>query len=135
MANDGAFGVAILEMDDEAEARRLGEGDPSVRARLNRFELYPCKCPPHAPKHRILLSKEYPAMPLEKWVGRFLIDEGERLVKTAGEMRMQYVSHQARNILLRVAAIRERRGSKGTSKEKQKALDEVIGGSAGTLST
>ncbi len=34
-------------------------------------------------------------MPLEKWVGRFLIDEGERLVKTAGEMRMQYVSHQA----------------------------------------
>jgi hypothetical protein len=49
-------------------------------------------------------------MPLEKWVGRFLIDEGERLVKTAEEMRMQYVSHQARNILLRVAAIRERRG-------------------------
>ena len=41
MANDGAFGVAILEMDDEAEARRLGESDPSVRARLNRFELYP----------------------------------------------------------------------------------------------
>ena len=55
---------------------------------------------------------------------------------------MQYVSHQARNILLRVAAIRERRGrelirigSKGTSKEKQKALDEVTGGPAGTLST
>ncbi len=55
---------------------------------------------------------------------------------------MQYVSHHARNILLRVAAIRERRGrelirigSKGTSKEKQKALDEVIGGSVGTLST
>jgi hypothetical protein len=81
-------------------------------------------------------------MPLEKWVGRFLIDEGERLVKTVEEMRMQYVSHQARNILLRVAAIRERRGrelirigSKGISKEKQKALDEVTGGPAGTLST
>ena len=51
-------------------------------------------------------------------------------------------AHQARNILLRVAAIRERRGrelirigSKGTSKEKQKALDEVTGGPAGTLST
>jgi hypothetical protein len=65
-------------------------------------------------------------MPLEKWVGRFLIDECERLVKTAEEMRVQYVSHQARNILLLVAAIRERRrreliriGSKGTSKEKQ----------------
>jgi hypothetical protein len=38
-------------------------------------------------------------MPLEKWVGRFLIDEGERLVKTAEEMRMQYISHQARNML------------------------------------
>ncbi len=81
-------------------------------------------------------------MPLEKWVGRFLIDEGERLVKTAQEMRVQYVSHQARNILLRLAAIRERRrreliriGSNGTSKEKQKALDEVTGGPAGTLST
>ena len=71
-----------------------------------------------------------------------MIDEGERFVKTAEEMRMQYVSHQARNILLLVAAIRERRrreliriGSKGTSKEKQKALDEVTGGPAGTLST
>ena len=81
-------------------------------------------------------------MPLEKWVGRFLIDEGERLVKTAQEMRVQYVSHQARTILLRLAAIRERRrreliriGSNGTSKEKQKALDEVTGGPAGTLST
>jgi len=41
MANDGAFGVAILEMDDEAEARRLGEGDPSLRAGPNIFELYP----------------------------------------------------------------------------------------------
>ncbi len=55
---------------------------------------------------------------------------------------MQYISHQARNILLRVAAIRERRrreliriGSKGTSKEKQKALDEVTGGPAAILST
>jgi len=81
-------------------------------------------------------------MPLEKWVGRFLIDEGERLVRTAEEMRKQYVSHQARNVLLRVAAIRERRGrqlirigSKGTSKEKQKAFDEVTGGSAETVST
>ena len=74
-------------------------------------------------------------MPLEKWVGRVLI------VRTAEEMRVQYVSHQARNILLLVAAIRERRrrelirtGSKGTSKEKQKALDEVTGGPAATLS-
>ncbi len=77
-------------------------------------------------------------MPLEKWVGRFLIEEGERLVRTAEEMRRQYLSHEARNILLQLAASRERRGrqlirigSKGTNKEKQKALDEVTGGPAG----
>jgi uncharacterized protein len=43
MASDGAFGLAILEVDDEAEARRLGERDPTVEAGLNRFEL----CPMH----------------------------------------------------------------------------------------
>ena len=35
MAPDGAFGLAILEVGDEAEARQLGENDPSVRAGLN----------------------------------------------------------------------------------------------------
>jgi uncharacterized protein len=43
MATDGAFGLGVLEVDDEAEARRFGEGDPSVRAGLNRFELYPMR--------------------------------------------------------------------------------------------
>ncbi len=57
-------------------------------------------------------------MPLEKWVGRFLIDEGERLLTIAEEMRMQYVSHQARNILLRVAAIREKT-RQGTNQDRQ----------------
>jgi uncharacterized protein len=42
MAVDGAFGLAVLEVD-EVEARRFGEGDPSVRAGLNRFELYPMR--------------------------------------------------------------------------------------------
>ena len=41
MAKDGPFGLAILEVDDEAEALRFGENDPSVRAGLNRFEVHP----------------------------------------------------------------------------------------------
>jgi uncharacterized protein len=43
MATSGAFGLAVLEVDSEAEARRFGEGDPSVRAGLNRFEIYPMR--------------------------------------------------------------------------------------------
>ena len=41
MAPDGAFGLGVLEVADEAEARQFGENDPSVRAGLNRFEFYP----------------------------------------------------------------------------------------------
>jgi uncharacterized protein YciI len=40
-AQEGAFGLAILEVEDEAEARRFAENDPSVRAGLNRFEIHP----------------------------------------------------------------------------------------------
>jgi uncharacterized protein len=43
MAPAGAFGVGILEVAGEAEARRFGENDPSVRAGLNRFEIYPMR--------------------------------------------------------------------------------------------
>lgn len=43
MATDGAFGLAVLEVDSEAEARQFGEGDPSVRAGLNRFEIHPMR--------------------------------------------------------------------------------------------
>ncbi len=39
----GAFGLAILEVDNEAEARTLGENDPTVRAGLCRFECYPMR--------------------------------------------------------------------------------------------
>ena len=41
MAPGGAFGLAVLEVADEAEARQFGENDPSVRGGLNRWELYP----------------------------------------------------------------------------------------------
>ena len=41
MAPGGAFGLGVLEVENEAEAQRFGEGDPSVRGGLNRFEIYP----------------------------------------------------------------------------------------------
>ena len=39
LAPSGAFGLAVLEVEGEAEARKFGEGDPSVIAGLNRFEI------------------------------------------------------------------------------------------------
>lgn len=42
-APGGAFGVGILEVTDEAEARQFGQNDPSVRAAMNRFEIYPMR--------------------------------------------------------------------------------------------
>ncbi len=41
MASSGAFGLGVLEVEDEVEARRFGEADPSVRAGLNTFEIHP----------------------------------------------------------------------------------------------
>ena len=41
MAPEGAFGLGILEVENEDEARQFGEGDPSVRAGLNRWEFCP----------------------------------------------------------------------------------------------
>jgi len=41
MAPGGTFGVGILEVADEGEARAFGENDPSVRGGLNRWEIYP----------------------------------------------------------------------------------------------
>jgi uncharacterized protein YciI len=43
MTTSGAFGLAVLEVESEAEARLFGEGDPSVRAGLNRFEICPMR--------------------------------------------------------------------------------------------
>ena len=43
MAPEGAFGVGILEVADEAEARQVFENDPSVIAGMNRFEIYPMR--------------------------------------------------------------------------------------------
>ena len=43
MATGGAFGLGVFEMDSEAEARKFGEGDPSVRAGMNKFEIHPMR--------------------------------------------------------------------------------------------
>jgi uncharacterized protein YciI len=38
-APQGAFGVGVLEVADEGEARHIAESDPSVVGGLNRFEI------------------------------------------------------------------------------------------------
>ncbi len=38
-----AFGLGILEVENEAEARQFGDNDPSVLAGLNRFEIHPMR--------------------------------------------------------------------------------------------
>jgi uncharacterized protein YciI len=43
LAQEGAFGIAILEVENAAKAREFGENDPSVLAGLNRFEIAPMK--------------------------------------------------------------------------------------------
>jgi len=43
MAPEGGFGLGVLEVQSEAEAREFGENDPSVRAGLNRFEFCPMR--------------------------------------------------------------------------------------------
>jgi len=43
MASGGAFGLGILEVDSERDARQFGEHDPSVRAGMNAFEIHPMR--------------------------------------------------------------------------------------------
>lgn len=43
MSPQSAFGMGILEVADEAEARNFGENDPSVSGGLNRFEYHPMR--------------------------------------------------------------------------------------------
>jgi uncharacterized protein YciI len=40
---EGAFGIGLLEMEDEAEARRFAENDPSVQAGMNGFTIVPMR--------------------------------------------------------------------------------------------
>jgi len=37
---DGAFGIGIIQADDEAEAKKLAENDPAITSGLNTYEVY-----------------------------------------------------------------------------------------------
>ena len=41
LAPTNAFGLAVLEVEDEAEARRMLDADPTVLGGLNRYEIFP----------------------------------------------------------------------------------------------
>src|SRR5215471_10619532 len=43
LAPGAAFGMGVFDVTDEAEARRIMDGDPSVRGGLNRYELSPMR--------------------------------------------------------------------------------------------
>jgi len=43
MSPAGAFGVAVLEVESEAQATEIAENDPSVVGGLNRFEVAPMR--------------------------------------------------------------------------------------------
>jgi uncharacterized protein YciI len=42
-ASTGAFGAAMLEMEDAAEVQKFGDEDPSLKAGMNTFEFCPMK--------------------------------------------------------------------------------------------
>jgi uncharacterized protein YciI len=44
----GAFGVFVLEMSSEAEARAMVEGDPTIKAGMNHYDIAPM----HVAMHR-----------------------------------------------------------------------------------
>lgn len=39
----GSFGMAVLEMEDLAEVDRFAQGDPSVKAGMNRYTISPMR--------------------------------------------------------------------------------------------
>ena len=41
MAAEGSFGMAVLDVADEAEAPTLMENDPTVKGKLNKYEISP----------------------------------------------------------------------------------------------
>ncbi len=43
LAPSGSFGMAVMEAEQEADVRRIMEDDPSVKAGMNSFEIYPMR--------------------------------------------------------------------------------------------
>jgi hypothetical protein len=43
MAKEGPWGLGIIEAADETGAKLVAEGDPTIKARLHRYELIPMR--------------------------------------------------------------------------------------------
>ncbi len=43
LAVQGSFGMAVLAVQDEAEARTIAENDPTILAKLHTYEIYPMR--------------------------------------------------------------------------------------------
>lgn len=43
MATEGAFGMAVFEVENEAEARSIAENDPTIMGKLHSYALYPMR--------------------------------------------------------------------------------------------
>lgn len=43
MSAEGSYGMAVLQVADEAEARAFAEHDPTIVAGLNTFAIYPMR--------------------------------------------------------------------------------------------
>lgn len=43
MATEGAFGMAVFEVEDEAEARSICDNDPTILAKLHTYTLSPMR--------------------------------------------------------------------------------------------
>jgi uncharacterized protein YciI len=112
MAPGGAFGLGILEVEDEKEARRFGENDPSVPAGLNRFELCPMpggRCPcqrlaiflrlavhgdRHEPIRRIVLESKSSAKIIVAAFQNFLVAGTRADSRTrCGQLRPAWLSY------------------------------------------
>lgn len=42
-AQSGSFGMGVLQVEGEAEARRIMESDPTILAGLNTYEIWPMR--------------------------------------------------------------------------------------------
>ena len=43
LGKEGSFGMAVLEMENEEEARKFAENDPTILAKLHTFEISPMR--------------------------------------------------------------------------------------------
>src|SRR3954451_22033608 len=49
----GAYGLAIIEADNEVDAQAICTNDPTIKAALHTYELHPCMHLPGSRLHRL----------------------------------------------------------------------------------